>query len=73
VATPIEDIKRKLSERYLGKGGVHAIGFSRSKNTLRLYVHGDAGANRNELMEKVAKEAAPYKVEVIEEDRPSST
>jgi hypothetical protein len=71
VAEPIEDVKRKLSERYLGKGGVHAIGLSRSENTLRLYVHAESGADWKKLLEKVTKEVAPYKVVVIEEERPS--
>ena len=70
---PIEDVKRKLSERYLGKGGVHAIGLSRSQNTLRLYVHPDPGTNREALVAEVTKDAGPYKLVVIEEDQPSIT
>lgn len=71
MADTIEEIKRKLSTRYLGKDGVHGIGFSRRENVLRLYVHPEPGANRNALLAAVTKEAGPYKVILVEEDRPS--
>jgi hypothetical protein len=71
VAESIEDVKQRLSGRYLGKEGVHAIGFSRAQNTLRLYVHAEPGADWGALQRKAAKDAAPYKVVVIEEERPT--
>jgi hypothetical protein len=71
MADTIEEVKQRLSRLYLGKVGVHGIGFSRSQNALRLYVHPEPGADREALLAAVAKEAGPYKVVLVEEERPT--
>ncbi len=71
MADTIEDVKRRLSKLYLGKAGVHGIGFSRSQDALRLYVHPEPGADRQALLAAVAKEAKPFKVVLVEEESPS--
>ena len=71
MADSIEDVKQRLSRLYLGKAGVHGIGFSRAQNVLRLYVHPEPGADREALLAAVTKEAGPYKIVLVEEERPS--
>lgn len=73
MADPIDDVKARLSERYLGKSGVHGIGINRSQNVLRVYVHTEPGSDVEALRRRIVDDAKPYKVVVVEEDRPHIT
>lgn len=66
----IDDIKRRLSLKYIGKFGVHGIGVSRSQNIIKVYVDQDSEIESHDILSTVEKEASPCRVLVIREDRP---
>lgn len=65
--------KNEISEKYLGKSGVHGVGMSRELGAIRLHV--DAPANESQRLElqsviaDVRKDAAPYDVLTSIDDR----
>lgn len=70
----LEEVKRKLSRKYLGKAGIHGMGVSHSKNAVHVYVEKeDPDGERQKLMEEIEKEAAPYKVLPVESERATAT
>jgi hypothetical protein len=72
----LEATKRRLSRKYLGKGGVHGIGLSRAKQAVR--VHLGSGDNEHEgeqgaVLEELRRDAAPYDVLITVEEPPHKT
>ena len=64
----LEQVKTDLSQEYLGKHGIHVIGFRRSKNAIVVYVEKDAESG--ELYGKLRERAAPYDVIVVHDEAP---
>lgn len=73
MAESLEDVKNRLRESFVGKGGIHGVGLSRSKQAIRVYIHPDDNANRAALLDQVQKSAQPFPVIVVKEERPQIT
>jgi hypothetical protein len=68
----LEATKRRLSRKYLGRGGIHGIGLSRSRSAVCVHLaSGDAAeaAQQNAVLDELKRDAAPYEVLVTVEGR----
>jgi hypothetical protein len=70
---PLEDLKNRLRKRYLGCAGIHALGVSEADKAIRIYVRSDTTADRTAVLQAIEKDAAPYRVMVVEEQPPTLT
>ncbi|MEQ1606545.1 MAG: hypothetical protein ABL999_16925 [Pyrinomonadaceae bacterium] len=67
---PLVQVKTDLSKEYLGKQGIHGIGYQDSQKTIVVYVEKNENEDRTALHEQLKNQAAPYSVILIEEDPP---
>ena len=65
----VEQMKTRLSAKYLGKEGIHAIG-TRSGGVVTVYHSGPHSPELDEMRERIQDEAAPYLVQLVQEDPP---
>ncbi len=70
---PIEKIKKRLKDRYLGKYGIHGIGIRESENAVCIYVSPGAKLDETDTLKEIKENALPFKVIVIQEERPVIT
>lgn len=63
----LDEARKRVSKKYLGKAGIHGVGIRRSRNALAVYV--DPGPGQGQILKEVASEAAPYSVLRIECER----
>jgi hypothetical protein len=73
MAEPLEAVKNRLSEQYLGKAGIHGIGVSHADRAIRVYLHEPGHPDRDRVLQQIREHAAPYIVRVIDEQAPSAT
>lgn len=68
MADPItlEEAKRRVRERLLGRLGVHAVGLRRRDGAVSLYWDPAHGGTRDELGAEARPLAEPYDVVIIE-------
>ena len=71
MAESLDDVKRRLGERYLGKGGIHGVGLRRSRNAVTVYLSPGSVPGRDATLQALRAEAAPFDVIVVEELPPS--
>lgn len=69
----LDDIKQLVASKYLGKGGIHSVGISRSENTVRVYLEPEPNDQQTKILQEIEKEASPYKIVPIKSGRPSIT
>lgn len=69
----LDEVKKLVSTKYLGRAGIHSVGVSRSENALRVYIDSDAEDALTPVLTEIEKEAAPFKVVPIRSDRSSLT
>lgn len=69
----LESAKSLVSEKYLGKAGIHGVGIRRSKSAVAVYVEPGARPDKQETLRSIEKEIAPFSLLVVEEGRPSIT
>ena len=63
MAETLEAVKDRISERYLGSSGIHAVGLRRSANAITVYFTPTADPAELRLtLDNLRKEASPYKV-----------
>lgn len=67
----LDEAKERVSRKYLGKAGVHGVGIRRSRNALAVYMKPSSEPDRERILGEIEKEAAPYAVLRIEEERAS--
>ena len=68
--TSLDEVKRVLSDEYLGKGGLHAVGVRRSSNAVAVYTSAPDTPERRAVIDEVRDRATPYPVIVVEEGAP---
>ena len=72
----ILDAKSRISAKYLGKGGVHGVGVSKERGAIRIHMTApetiEEEKDREELLQNVRKDAAPYEVLTEVEDSASA-
>ncbi len=61
----LEQVKRRLSERYLGVGGIHGLGLMHDGHTLRVYCNPGDSAERLSVLDRLKRDAKPLKLEVV--------
>jgi hypothetical protein len=66
----LEAAKERLSREYLGRAGIHGIGLSKRQNAIRVHLAPGGDPEREAaLVEALKRDAAPYAVLVVTEDR----
>lgn len=66
----LDEVKQEISQKYLGKSGIHGVGLRRKENALYIYTENESNPAQTVLLEKIRKEAAPFSVVTVEEERP---
>ena len=61
----LERLKRRLSDRYLGVGGIHGLGLVHDGRTLRVYCNPGDSAEQQSVLAKLKCDAEPLNLEVI--------
>ncbi|HIC80310.1 MAG TPA: hypothetical protein EYH07_14995 [Kiloniellaceae bacterium] len=69
---PLEDAKRRLKHRMLGRCGVHAVGIRRADNAVCLYAAAIEDPELVALLPDIEREVAPVRVLLIEEAPPKA-
>ncbi|HEX8071589.1 MAG TPA: hypothetical protein VF546_16665 [Pyrinomonadaceae bacterium] len=69
----LEDVKSLVSQKYLGKAGIHGVGMRRSKSAVAVYVDPEDRLDRQEVLSQIEKEIKPFNLLVVEEGRASIT
>ena len=75
-AEELEAPKALVSEKYLGKAGIHGVGLRRSKSAVTLYVDPAAQSDQEErqkTLRSIEDDIKPIKVIVVDEGRASIT
>jgi len=77
MSSSLDETKQLLSQKYLGKEGIHGIGLSRRENAIRVHMipatDADHAARQEDLIAQLKKEADPHSVQVTTEDKPMKT
>lgn len=61
----LDETKRQLSRRYVGRSGIHAIGLSRARNAIRVYLNAPVTGETDEqrsTLRSLEGDALPYPV-----------
>ncbi len=69
----LDEVRKRISRKYLGKAGIHGVGIRRKQQAICLYLSITADSRQKELLEKIQRETTPYKVLQIEEEQPKIT
>ena len=64
----LEAVKTALSNRYLGKAGIHALGIRHSANAISVYVAPGSQERYRQVLDELKKEAQPFDVLFTEEE-----
>lgn len=65
----LDEVKQDISQKYLGKSGIHGIGIRRKANALSIYTDAEPSPKQKAVLEEIKKEVAPFSVITVEEDR----
>ena len=66
----LDVVKAAVSEKYLGRAGIHGIGIRRRQNALTVYLHAADSAEQAALLREIEAEAVPYHVLAVTEEQP---
>jgi len=69
----LDELKRRLRSKYIGKAGIHGLGIDRSQDALRIYHKPSSDPRQEKLLKEIEKEARPYKVIRVKEEPPKIT
>ena len=69
---PLEQAKRRLKHRLLGRCGIHAVGIRRAENAVCLYTAAVKNPELTDLLPEIEKDIAPLRVLLIEEAPPKA-
>lgn len=67
----LEDARTLVSQKYLGKAGIHGVGVRRSKSAVAVYVDPEDRSDRQEVLSLIEDEIKPFKLLVVEDGRAS--
>ncbi len=65
----LDEVKQNISQKYLGKSGIHGIGIRRKTNALYVYTDAEPSPKQKAVLEEIKKEVAPFSVITVEEER----
>jgi hypothetical protein len=66
----LEEVKNRLSAKYIGKLGIHGFGVDYEQNAVRIHHSPGLTQEITELLTQIEREAAPYRVVVFTEEAP---
>jgi hypothetical protein len=66
----LDEVKKLVTHKYLGKAGIYAVGISRLQNAICVYIEADSSTEQKILLKHIEKDSTPFKVLIIEEERP---
>lgn len=69
----LAETKRRLASRYLGRAGVHGFGLRQSEGAVCVYFEPLAGKEQDDLLREIEREAAPFRLIAIPEERAKMT
>lgn len=69
----LTETKRRLSSLYLGREGIHGFGLRRSEGAVCVYLEARPGGEQQTLLNQIEREAAPFRLIVIPEERAQVT
>jgi hypothetical protein len=69
VSESIDQVKARLSAKYLGKAGIHAIGIQPG-SVLSVYHSGSRPEDLNNVFAQIEREAIPFSVRFFKEPPP---
>ena len=69
----LDEVQALLTEKYLGKAGIHGVGLRRNKSAIAVYVEPGAPAEHEALLAQIKEEVSPFNLLVVEEERSSTT
>jgi|GEM_PF-1374217 len=69
----LDEVKREIATKFLGKASIHSVGISRAENAVRVYVETESEPALKDVLAEIQKEAAPYKVIPVQAERSSIT
>jgi hypothetical protein len=62
--------KARVQEQYLGKAGIHAVGASVARQSIRLYTQAPEDLEKEGLLDEIRRLAAPFEVTTVKEQPP---
>ena len=73
MSDPLAAVKGRLAATYLGRAGIHGFGLRRSEDAIVVYFEPLPGGAQEELLREIEREAAPFRLIGIGEERPEIT
>jgi len=73
MADKLEQKKQRLREAYIGKGGIHGLGVRKSQGAICVYLDALTNPDEQAVLAELEKEAQPFRVIVIREERAHKT
>lgn len=68
----LEELKSRVSRKYLGKAGIHGVSVRPSSNALCVYMSPGSGEEHQQLLQNLKADAAPFHVLFFEEEPPKA-
>ena len=56
----LDEARKLISRKYLGRGGIHGVGARRDTETICIYLSATSEPDRESLFEEIKKDATPY-------------
>jgi hypothetical protein len=66
----LDGVKRRLRETYLGVSGIHGLGLNRAAAAVRVYCDPGDSSERQAVLERLRRDAAPFAIEIVSEPPP---
>ncbi|HEX6901870.1 MAG TPA: hypothetical protein VF789_19270 [Thermoanaerobaculia bacterium] len=73
MSDPLLETKRRLSSRYLGQEGIHGFDLRQSEGAVCVYLEPRPGREQEDLLREIEREAAPFRLIAVREERPKVT
>jgi hypothetical protein len=64
----IEEIQDELTERYLGKLGIHSVALRQKRGEILISVESNSPATHEDLQSKIIEQAKPYPIIFVVEE-----
>lgn len=65
----LDEVKESISQKYLGKSGIHSVGIRRKLNAICVYTDTETTQPQKNVLEKIKKEIAPFSLVTVTEGR----
>ena len=62
MADTLDAVRERISQKYLGKAGIHAVGLRRSSNAITVYLQPMPDQTQEQTLESLRQDASPFAV-----------